>query len=195
MKTGTLTTCRIPIKSLRLAARTVTPATYDRQFDCPSSQSINLNQFVKNNRPAAANHPGPSRGASRTAISMVSTFETINPGETLEQANFAIDDVCRFVCRVTAESIASSAPSACDPRNITFPDLRYDWYCFDTANVTACACPMGPDGTAEQCQQVTGRQIPMNEQHKVHRLRPNRVGRQSTARGIIKVTRSATQGG
>lgn len=53
IKTGTLTTCRIPIKSLRLAARTVTPATYDRQFDCPSSQSINLNQFVKNNRPAA----------------------------------------------------------------------------------------------------------------------------------------------
>ena len=65
IKTGTLTTCRIPIKSLRLAARTVTPATYDRQFDCPSSQSINLNQFVKNNRPAAANHPGPARGAGR----------------------------------------------------------------------------------------------------------------------------------
>ena len=62
------------------------------------------------------------------------------------------------------------------PRDITIPEIRYDWYCFDTANVTACACPIGPDGTAEQCQQVTGRQIPMNEQHEVHRLRPNRVG-------------------
>jgi len=89
IKTGTLTTCRVPIKSLRLAARNVTPAAYDRQFDCPSSQSINLDQFVKNNRPAAANRPGlpEARVVSHTAISMVSTFATINPGETLERAN------------------------------------------------------------------------------------------------------------
>lgn len=71
IKTGTLTTCRIPIKSLRLAARTVTPATYDRQFDCPSSQSINLNQFVKNNRPAACrDHKRRRVEAARSASSV-----------------------------------------------------------------------------------------------------------------------------